>query len=190
MSRLEPSMMTNSEKLLSYIESAKAAILDVTDGAIGAGDDPLAFVIACFQSQATKIKELSGKHATVQSKWSHERMCLKDAIFRNERRIKELEETIENKACRFNCRTQKDNEKKIKLLLDATMDDLPNPEFCDLMTMEDWIGCVECGGFIDYDGYGYYSDGEKQFSHINVYPSMLASGKLDRSWSHIVWFNK
>jgi len=101
--------MTNDERLLSYIKSAKSAILDVTDGTIGTGDDPLAFVIACFQSQATKIKELSGKHATVQSKWSHERMCLKDAIFRNERRIKELEETIENKACRFNCRTKKTN---------------------------------------------------------------------------------
>ena len=150
--------MTNDERLLSYIESAKAAIKDVTDDAIGHGDDPLAFVIACFVSQAAKIKELL--------------------------------EDIETGACRFNCRTQKNNEKKIKLLQDATMDELTSPDFSDLMTMEDWVSTVECGGFIDYDGYGYYSDGEKQFSHINVYPSMLASGKLDRSWSHIVWFNK
>jgi len=98
--------MTNDERLLSYIESAKAAIKEVTDDSIGHGDDPLAFVIACFVSQAARIKELSGKHATVQAKWSHERMCLKDAIFRNERRIKELKETIENGDCRFHCRSK------------------------------------------------------------------------------------
>lgn len=139
-----------------YEQKAKDALLSVVPE-IGYGEDPLGFVIACFVSQADRIKELRSE--------------------------------IENGSCRFNCRTQKNNEKKIKLLLDATMDSL-SLSFGDLMTMEDWVAAVEQSAFIDYDGSGYYSDGEKQFRHIDVRPSMLASGKLDQSWSHIIWFNR
>ena len=83
--------MTNSEKLLSYINSAKDAILDVTDETIGGGDDPLTFVISCFRSQVDKIKELSGRlDYTIKALDRADRM-------------------IRNGECRFNCRTGKES---------------------------------------------------------------------------------
>jgi len=46
------------ELLDSYEKFAKEAILDVTDGTIGAGSDPISFVICAFRAQADRIKEL------------------------------------------------------------------------------------------------------------------------------------
>ncbi len=54
-------MMDAIELLASYEKSAKRAILDVTDGTIGAGTDPIAFVICAFRAQADKIKKLLDK---------------------------------------------------------------------------------------------------------------------------------
>jgi len=62
-------------------------------------------------------------------------------------------------------------------------------EFGDLMTLQDFKECCECGGFIDYDGYGYYSDGKMQ-SDIAIYPSDIMSGKYRKDFSHVVWFNR
>lgn len=67
------------------------------------------------------------------------------------------------------------------------------PEYGDHMTMQDWISCVECGGFIDYDGYGCYATKTKMLSNGKLYhikPSDLKAGKINRKWSHVVWFNK
>ena len=72
---------TVSDKLESYVASAKAAIIEVTNGEIGVGEDPLGFVIAAFVSQATVIKEKIKK-------------------------IDELRGTIKNGDCRFHCRSK------------------------------------------------------------------------------------
>ncbi len=32
-------------------------------------------------------------------------------------------------------------------------------DYRDLIPMAEWIECVESSGFIDYDGFGEYSDG-------------------------------
>ncbi len=58
---MENEMLDAVELLDSYEKSAKAAILDVTDETIGAGDDPISFIICAFRSQADKIKELKRK---------------------------------------------------------------------------------------------------------------------------------
>ena len=63
-------------------------------------------------------------------------------------------------------------------------------EIGHLMTMEKWLECVSCGGFIDYDGYGNYSDGTHMIRGESVYPSMVKKKKIDKEWSHIVWFNR
>lgn len=58
--------------------------------------------------------------------------------------------------------------------------------------MEDWIAIVESGGFIDYDGMGDYSDSKNIFHEGLkwVHPSDVKSGRIDRSYSHIVWYNR
>jgi len=65
------------------------------------------------------------------------------------------------------------------------------PDYGDLMTMEDWLDCVESGGFIDYDGSGRYSDG-KRMANKPVYPSDVEAGRLlkETEFTHVVWFNR
>jgi hypothetical protein len=65
----------------------------------------------------------------------------------------------------------------------------PLPDYGDLMTLGDWLDCVESGGFIDYDGLGRYAT-DKEMSNIYVVPSDVEKGKVDKSWSHVVWFNR
>ena len=59
----------------------------------------------------------------------------------------------------------------------------------DLMTMEQWIGCVETGGFIDYDGFGRYSNGIVSYDE-EVRPSMVERDMIDKTFSHVLWFNR
>lgn len=63
------------------------------------------------------------------------------------------------------------------------------PEYGDLMTMQDFVECVECGGFIDDDGSGNYSDG-RHMTDIGIEPSDVSALEHDTSWSHVVWFNR
>ncbi len=65
------------------------------------------------------------------------------------------------------------------------------PKYGDLMRIEDWIECVEDGGFIDYDGSGTYSDGERM-SNKTVHPSDVNADQLikNEEFTRIVWFNR
>ena len=65
----------------------------------------------------------------------------------------------------------------------------PIPKYGDLFTMKDWLECVECGGIIDYDGYGNYAT-ETERSNIEVRPSDVKKGKIDKTWTHVVWYNR
>lgn len=65
----------------------------------------------------------------------------------------------------------------------------PHDEIGDLMTMEDFKGCVEGGGFIDYDGFGYYAT-EKEQSNIVIYPSDIKNNKVREEFSHVKWYNR
>lgn len=62
------------------------------------------------------------------------------------------------------------------------------PSYGDLMTMQEFIKTVESGGFIDYDGYGSYSDGKVMFDCI-IKPSDVKKG-LNKKYTHIIWFNR
>lgn len=65
----------------------------------------------------------------------------------------------------------------------------------DLMTLDEWIGDVECGGFIDYDGWGYYCT-ETEQSNISVSPSDLQAGLVTKvrerhpELTHVMWYNR
>jgi hypothetical protein len=69
----------------------------------------------------------------------------------------------------------------------------PIPDYCDLMTIENWIDLCKDGVFIDYDGFGYFSDGEVEFDEEGeVYPSMLKHPKKFNPKHHkfIAWYNR
>ncbi len=65
----------------------------------------------------------------------------------------------------------------------------PIPKYGSLMTIEQWLDCVKCGGFIDYDGFGNYAFKEKM-SDKEVRPSDVKKGKIDKTFTHVVWFNR
>lgn len=62
----------------------------------------------------------------------------------------------------------------------------------DIYPMNEWISCVECGGFIDYDGYGYLALKDKK-SNIQIYPSQINDPfyiPLLKEFTHVVWYNR
>lgn len=65
----------------------------------------------------------------------------------------------------------------------------------DLMTLEEWENGVECGLFIDDDGYGFFCYPET--GHLSddwcVYPSDIGTLRYKAQrvqWTHILWFNR
>jgi predicted nuclease with TOPRIM domain len=62
-------------------------------------------------------------------------------------------------------------------------------DFGDVMSLEDFINCVKCGGFIDYDGYGYYIK-DNQESDIEIYPSDVKHNSIRKDFDTIIWFNR
>jgi len=66
----------------------------------------------------------------------------------------------------------------------------PIDSYGDLMTWEDWVLCVEHGAFIDYDGFGRYSDGDYELRGRDLKPSHLKTGKILTGFSHVVWYNR
>lgn len=58
-----------------------------------------------------------------------------------------------------------------------------------IMTLKDFVECVESGGFIDYDGSGnYYKDGK--VTDISIYPSYVKMGKYRKDFDKIMWYNR
>ena len=60
----------------------------------------------------------------------------------------------------------------------------------DVMTLEEWRACCDCGGFIDYDGFGYYSDGKVMWTDHTAHPSERNLVKPPEGTTHVVWFNR
>lgn len=84
----------------------------------------------------------------------------------------------------------KDLYREYKLKLDKKDIDMePIPDYGDLMTLEEFIDSCECGGFIDYDGDGYYSTGT-EMSTLEISPSDVIAKKFRKDFTHVVWFNR
>ena len=65
-------------------------------------------------------------------------------------------------------------------------DEVPT-SYGDLMTVEDFRGNCEGGGFIDYDGFGHpVKDGKA--SKQRIYPS--ERNQIPKDATHIIWFNR
>jgi hypothetical protein len=59
----------------------------------------------------------------------------------------------------------------------------------DLIPLQEWIDCVKCGGFIDYDGYGELAT-ETQTSNIMISPSEYKNYDFPDWVTHIMWYNR
>jgi len=86
------------------------------------------------------------------------------------------------------------SDEELEFKIDIALGVIPTeaiPEYGDLMTLERFIDCCNSGGFIDYDGVGQYATSSRMLSgRRGVFPSEIKEGKIDRRWSHIVWFNR
>jgi hypothetical protein len=63
------------------------------------------------------------------------------------------------------------------------------PDYGDRMTIEDFTDHANCGGFIDYDGFGTYIMDEKM-SNIDIVPSDVKAGMIRKEFKEIIWFNR
>jgi hypothetical protein len=86
-----------------------------------------------------------------------------------------------------NFRESTDTSNELYTLLGA-VDDFP--KYGDVMSMEDFIDCCKCGGFIDYDGFGHPALKDKMNSDIWLTPSKALEGDYDKRYTHVVWFNR
>ena len=61
----------------------------------------------------------------------------------------------------------------------------------DIMTIEEFEAMVKSGGFVDYDGYGYFCSTEME-SDIKVSPSTYRFLKpcVPKVLTHVIWFNR
>jgi hypothetical protein len=76
-----------------------------------------------------------------------------------------------------------DVEKRVLSLLDNDYD-------CgELIPLQEWIGCVQCGAFIDYDGYGELAT-ETQTSNVMISPSEMKGYDFPEWATHIMWYNR
>lgn len=66
----------------------------------------------------------------------------------------------------------------------------PFPKYGDLFTLEEFINLCKTGAFIDYDGAGYYATKSRMSRSSHAIPSEICDGKIDNSWSHVMWFNR
>jgi len=78
-----------------------------------------------------------------------------------------------------------DNERR--MLMTPEFEDMP--DYGDIMSLKDFIGTVNDGGFIDYDGSGnYVKDGK--MSNITINPSDIRYGSIRNDFDTIIWFNR
>jgi hypothetical protein len=82
--------------------------------------------------------------------------------------------------------------KKIKIAQVPLVDDFilePYPEYGDYFTMKQFKVTCECGGFIDYDGYGNLCIGDKM-TNIEIWPSIIMGGVDVSKFDGVIWYNK
>lgn len=77
--------------------------------------------------------------------------------------------------------------RQVRLIEEPTFSEIP--DYGDVMSLKEFIDCVESGGFIDYDGSGnYVRDGK--MSNISIYPSDVENSSVRKDFDTIIWFNR
>lgn len=65
----------------------------------------------------------------------------------------------------------------------------PIPDYCEHMTIEDFVQCCKDGLFVNNDGSGYYAT-QTEMSDEQALPSILRHGIYNPDYTHVCWFNK
>jgi hypothetical protein len=73
-------------------------------------------------------------------------------------------------------------------VLEADWSDIP--DYADVMSVDEWLHAVECGGFIDYDGHGYYVRDDKMDRNQLAKPSTAKEQPPKEGYTHVAWFNR
>jgi len=66
----------------------------------------------------------------------------------------------------------------------------PIPDYGEHMTTEEFIKCCQAGGYIDYDGSGYFASATEMYPNVPARPSEVVTPGFKAPHSHVVWFNK
>lgn len=74
---------------------------------------------------------------------------------------------------------------KLRRFFGCPPDEVPLPDYGCLMPLKDFKECVDCEGFLDYDGEGYYATETSMVQDRRVDLS-----NLDTKYTHVIWFNK
>lgn len=78
-------------------------------------------------------------------------------------------------------------EREKRMIMPFELSDIPN--YGDVMSLNNFISNVKCGGFIDYDGSGNYIKGDKM-TNISIYPSDVNFNSIRKEFDKIIWFNR
>ena len=63
----------------------------------------------------------------------------------------------------------------------------PLPDYGDLIPLTEWRECVASGGFIPYDGTGYWATSKEMDRASDVWDQ----DRIPPEWAtHVMWFNK
>ena len=77
--------------------------------------------------------------------------------------------------------------RQYRVLVDADLEEWDGNG--DMFDIETFVAYCKGGGFIDYDGFGHYSDGVK-VSDVEIYPSDVTKGNYRKDFTHVIWYNK
>lgn len=61
----------------------------------------------------------------------------------------------------------------------------------DVMTIDEFIKCIDSGGVIPYDGYGHYFDEKKKKEtkeHTSFDVNVLEQDA--KKYGHVIWYNR
>lgn len=67
---------------------------------------------------------------------------------------------------------------------------------CSVLELEEFIECCKTTCFIDYDGYGYYSNSKEisedcnEPEELKVWPSEICDGKINYNYKYVHWYNR
>lgn len=59
-----------------------------------------------------------------------------------------------------------------------------------LMTVGEWLAGIYSKMFTDWDGYGYFSDGEVMFTNERIVPSQYMKNPIPKHFTHVMWYNR
>ena len=62
-----------------------------------------------------------------------------------------------------------------------------------VLELKEFIEYCKNGNFIDYDGFGYYSNSRivhEDNDELRVYPSLITGGIIKHEYKYVHWYNR